>query len=67
MGDLLGSPRVASLLFVFLPFQLSRAFAVRRLIRLAVFVFPRPRDAARQSGAEPAQILLESLPTQELK
>ena len=46
MGDLLGSPRVASLLFVFLTLQLSRAFALRRLIHLAVFVFPRPRDAA---------------------
>jgi len=29
-----------------LTFQLSRAFAFRRLIRLDVFVFPRPRDAA---------------------
>ncbi|CAL8163177.1 unnamed protein product [Prunus armeniaca] len=44
MGDVLGSPRVASLRFVFLMFQLSWAFAIRRLIHLAhlaVFVFPR--------------------------
>ncbi|CAL2266128.1 unnamed protein product [Prunus armeniaca] len=44
MGDVLRSPRVAFLLFVFLTFQLSWAFAIRRLIHLAhlaVFVFPR--------------------------
>ena len=46
MGDLLGSPRVASLLFGLLPFQLPWEFAFRRLIHLAVFVIPRPSDAA---------------------